>query len=1203
MLGSLLQFELRFHTRQYAFFMGLFAFGFFGFFMTGQMGLAGKLNVNSPHLITSVYLFLGLMTPILTGVLAANGVLRDEVNRSAEMVYASQLTAGKYIITRYLGIVIIGVLCLGMAAVTMMLRTYIPGGIDGNFVQNTPWHYGWVLLVFILPSIMLCAAISFATACFSRNVLATYLSGLMIYVVYFITSIYVGSPLFGDAMPAEPQTKLLAALIDPFGLSAFEVQTEFWTPLERNSQVVPLSGSVLLNRAIWIGVTLVIMLGVYARFKLDLNHKTSGKKPKGSEVKAMTFGNTTSTLPIKTPTINLADQWSVLSSCIRLEVSYLLKSYVFWGVVILWSILLAGEIVPLTFIHDFDSPRYPTTSRVLERFQYDLLPRFSLFVLAFYCADMVWREKNLQMSAFTDASPARSMVFFVSKFLSLALIPLFLITIAVLIGVVVQISVGYYQFEPSLYLSLYYYGGLPLLMSIMLCLFVQVLAPNKAIGMVVSAVLLLLFSTNLSGRIGFEHGLWHFASAGDFRYSDMNGYAHISHTFATYMFYWGFLSVLMALVGFGLWRRGADISLRTRLSQIKPQIGKMGMAIGAACLIGFVSTGSYIFYQTNVVANYFTSEEAELWRVDYEQQFKRFLSVPQPQIQRVKTDVALYPKQRRYEVTGQYSLINRQNVAVNEFLVSLDKDINVLELTVPGSELEAHAEFGVYHVKFKQPLAPGKTVQLTFKLQQQQSGFGQFSSSELVTDNATMLYAGNRFPVIGYIKQMELGNDKRRKAHGLSAQELPQTLEQSLKNKLETTRPFVEFESIVSTTAEQTAIANGTLQRQWVEGERAYFHYKTDAPIRNEQVYLSAEYEIAKSKAQGIDIAVYYHRAHGVNVPRMLSAIADSLAYQVSQFGPYPHKQFKQVETAAYTRFTGLAVPSMTLISEHAGFTYDLRDDDLQNGEALDQVYRRGAHEAAHQWWAHKLAPAKADQGANILTETLARYSESMIMKKVYGEQVALNFIEYEMGRYFRGRARERNEELPLYRAQTDQQYLLYSKGAVAMYALQHQIGEARINRALKQLVEQFAYPNTPPTSLDLVTLLYQEAPEHKGLIDHWFKDIITVENRLTSAEYKLLDDGRYEVELAIKFSEFRAAPTGEDVLIDSRLNLEIEVMFEHGSIVQKVEVKSGENKVRLVVEQLPVSVKLDPNRLMLNKVWLQGERIVVGTSGGSDER
>ncbi|MCJ8269277.1 MAG: hypothetical protein MJK04_07715, partial [Psychrosphaera sp.] len=640
--------------------------------------------------------------------------------------------------------------------------------------------------------------------------------------------------------------------------------------------------------------------------------------------------------------------------------------------------------------------------------------------------------------------------------------------------------------------------------------------------------------------------------------------------------------------------RGADISVRTRLSQIKPQIGRMGLTIGTVCLVGFVSTGSYIFYQTNVVANYFTSEEVELWRVDYEKQFKRFLSVPQPQIQRVKTEVALYPKQRRYEVTGQYSLINRQNVDVHEFLVSLDKDIDVLELTVPASELETYAEFGVHHVKLKQPLAPGKSLQLTFKLQQQQSGFGQFSSSELVTDNATMLYAGNRFPVIGYIEQMELGNEKRREVHGLPAQALPQVLEQSLKSKLETTRPFVEFESIVSTTADQTAIANGTLQRQWIEGERAYFHYKTDAPIRNEQVYLSAEYSIAKRSAQGVDIAVYYHPAHGVNVPRMLNAIEDSLAYQVSQFGPYPHKQFKQVETAAYTRFTGLAVPGMTLISEHAGFTYDLR-----NSEALDQVYRRGAHEVAHQWWAHKLAPAKVDEGAGILTETLARYNESMIMKKVYGEQVALNFIEYEMGRYFRGRARERDEELPLYRARSNQQYLLYSKGAVAMYALQHQIGEARINRALKQLVEKYAYPNTPPTTLDLIALLYQEAPEHKGLIDRWFKDMITVDNRLTSAEYKVLDDGRFEVELAIEFSEFRAASTGEDVLIDDLSGkgqaLEVEVMFEGGGrVVQLVEIKSGINKIRLVVAQLPVSVKLDPNRLMLNKVWLSGEGVVV---------
>jgi ABC-2 type transport system permease protein len=73
---------------------------------------------------------------------------------------------------------------------------------------------------------------------------------------------------------------------------------------------------------------------------------------------------------------------------------------------------------------------------------------------------------------------------------------------------------------------------------------------------------------------------------------------------------------------------------------------------------------------------------------------------------------------------------------------------------------------------------------------------------------------------------------------------------------------------------------------------------------------------------------------------------------------------------------------------------------------------------------------------------------------------------------------------MSLYRVRNGQSYLMYSKGALAMYALQNSMGEDRVNRVLNQLVKQYAYPANPPTSLDLIDLFYQEAPEHKGLID-----------------------------------------------------------------------------------------------------------------------
>ena len=91
MLMKLLQFEWRFHSRQTSFFMGVLLCMLFGFMVTGRLGYTGKVHINSPQMVTSVYLFIGLMAPMIIGVLAVGATLRDDINKSIEMVYSSHL--------------------------------------------------------------------------------------------------------------------------------------------------------------------------------------------------------------------------------------------------------------------------------------------------------------------------------------------------------------------------------------------------------------------------------------------------------------------------------------------------------------------------------------------------------------------------------------------------------------------------------------------------------------------------------------------------------------------------------------------------------------------------------------------------------------------------------------------------------------------------------------------------------------------------------------------------------------------------------------------------------------------------------------------------------------------------------------------------------------------------------------------------------
>jgi aminopeptidase N len=187
--------------------------------------------------------------------------------------------------------------------------------------------------------------------------------------------------------------------------------------------------------------------------------------------------------------------------------------------------------------------------------------------------------------------------------------------------------------------------------------------------------------------------------------------------------------------------------------------------------------------------------------------------------------------------------------------------------------------------------------------------------------------------------------------------------------------------------------------------------------------------------------------------------------------------------------------------SESIGFIANLTKPD-----DIDMVYYVVAHEMAHQWWAHQVIGARM-QGATLLSETMAQYTALMIMKKEYGPDMMHKFLRYEMDLYLRARGTERMKERPLISVNPDQGYIHYRKGSVALYYLSEMIGEQRINAALKEIIELYAYQGPPyPNSYALVDRLKKQTPpELQYLIKDLFEEITLFENRTLEATVKKL--------------------------------------------------------------------------------------------------
>ena len=130
----------------------------------------------------------------------------------------------------------------------------------------------------VLPNIIIATSIVFAIAAATRSTLATWVGGVLVYALYFITAMLVDSPLMAGTSPPTAEALARAAIMDPFGLSAFFEQTRYWTPAERNTRLLSLSGHFLGNRLLWLAVAARIV-GLTGRlFRMRAPARRSGRR-------------------------------------------------------------------------------------------------------------------------------------------------------------------------------------------------------------------------------------------------------------------------------------------------------------------------------------------------------------------------------------------------------------------------------------------------------------------------------------------------------------------------------------------------------------------------------------------------------------------------------------------------------------------------------------------------------------------------------------------------------------------------------------------------------------------------------------------------------------------------------------------------------------------------------------------------------------
>ncbi|WLI89724.1 M1 family aminopeptidase [Massilia sp. R2A-15] len=1140
-----------------------------GVFKDAVISFGGKVFINAPRSIDMTCAFLGSLGVIVVAAMMGRSVQQDFEYDMHHFFFSAPIGKHAYVFGRFLGAYLTLAVIFASIVLGAWLGTFIPGIEPERLGPASLSLYLRPYLLTLLPNLFIFGALFFVLAALTRRMLPVYVASVVMMIGYIVA----------PSLARDLDYKTLAALIDPFGTTSLIRVTEYWTIAEKNTRAIPFDGVYLINRLIWSGFALAVLLLGYWRFHFVSSvDSRAANRPEGEAAPRLS-GAAVATREL--PDFAGRSLAALLLQSAWLNLRESVKNIYFLAIALAGVLLLFASSLGLGSVYGTNT--YPVTYQVLEMIG-EAYALVMLVITTFFAGELIWREREARMDQMLDAMPVPSWLPLLGKTLSLVALQALMLLIAMVCGMLIQLFKGYFALEPGLYLQTLLLIRLPQYALIaVLAIALQVLINQKYLAYF--AMILYYAATLTFGSFGLDHPMLLYGTSPDFIYSAMNGWGHYLVRERWFELYWAGAALVLMVLSVVFWPRGYNAEMGSRLQLARRNLTVPVLASLCAGLAIFAGAGGLLYYNLQVANDFQTAWRRDHARAEYEQRYKQFAAAPQPRITDVNLQVDIVPERRTLRVRGAYQLENRSGAPIADVFVQQARTSKLSMRFSPGARLLlADKERGFYAWRLATPLAPGAKMALEFDLTDAPQGILGLGMNTPVVGNGTF-FNNDALPRIGYQPAAELVDERDRKRHGLAPRapmRAPADPQGAADSYLSNDADWINFDAIVSTSPDQIAIAPGTLEREWMDQGRRYFHYRMDKPILNFYAFQSARYEVRHERWQDVTIDLYYHPGHDFNLDRIIKGARSALDYNTANFSPYQHKLLRIVEFPRYAMFAQ-SYPNTIPFSEGVGFI--ARVDD-KNPKDIDYPLYVTAHEVAHQWWGHQLIGADT-RGSTVLSETLAEYSALMVMKKTVGPAKMRRFLRYNLDQYLRGRAQENRRELPLAQNE-DQKYIHYRKGGLAMFLLQDLVGEEKINGALHELLARYAFHAAPYPNVTALTAALRRVtpPELAYLVDDLFDAIVLYENRATRASAVRRADGSYEVTLTASAAKVRAGGLGDEHDMPLKDMVEFGVDDKDGNplLRERRLVDRKEMTVTMVVGSRPGKAGIDPDNKLIDK-------------------
>jgi ABC-2 type transport system permease protein len=1177
------------------------------FYFTGSTSASEKVYHNSPIVIAQWTASFSMIMMLVCSAVMGVPLYRDIDYNTKNYYLSYPITENGYFWGRYLGSFIFVVLI----STSMIFGAWF-GSIIGPFFgwvppeRMGPNHLVDYLQPFIfigLPNLFLSSSIFFGLVAITRNVKIIYVGSILLLIAYFLARFLL----------RDIDNKTLVKLLDPFAVSTVDVTVRFYTPAEQNTLTVPITGMMLYNRILWSCVGFVILMATY--FSFSFKRFFAGRADKYQvQEEGIKLKDYLAKLPVATVNFTGGYYRRIMLNLSKIEYLNIVKDIYFQAILIGGLIFLFLDC----WIGDttFGVSTLPLTVNLMvyKTYNYSI---FIFIIIIFYTGETIHRDRTTHFNTINDALPTPDWVLYGSKLIGLLLLGLTLTSMPLVVGVIIQLLHGYTDFKFGIYFTELYAISFPqYIQMIMLSFVVHVLVNNKFAGHGVALLIwILMFLMRNNGDMNYN--LLFYSYAPTYIWSDMDGIGHTGLGVFWFNFYWMLSAILLMIVSAMFYNRGVITSFKERWSIARQRFHGPVRYITAVFLLGFIATGAYTYYNVSYLNNYLTVRETESRQAEYEKKLKKYENIDQPKITHLEIFSDIFPAERRIVVKGLISIVNKTDKPINTIhldgtgLSSYNVQYNNKDITATYPLIYKRgkynwfrpendtAKYRIYHLPA--PLKAGDSAELEVNSVITYHGFTNDMSGTEIVHNGTFYDGG--LPTIGYDADKELFSDEKRKKYKLPEKKDeyaphgdPKGIRTLLFNK---NADLITYDITVSTSADQMAIAPGYLTKQWKQNGRNYYHYvQKDPHIVLFYDVLSARYAVDHDAVtlynkQPVNIDIYYHAEHSVNLPRFMAAYKDGLDYYSKVYGPF---QFKQMRLLEFPKYRSFAQSFPNTVSFAEGFGWS---SDFSNPDKFDYTYWVTAHELAHQWWGHQVVP-NLTRGSNLISESLAEYTALLLSERKYGKDNMKRFLKQELDDYLRGRANEAKKENVFINC--NRAYEWYNKGSLILYGLADLISKDTLNKALHEFRDAYAFKENPPFagSDDLYRYIAKHVPDSvKYYLDDTWNKITLYENRVIEA--KSTPTGKkneYRIDMKVSTRKMYADSAGNEKPA-AKMNDYIDIgVFAADSkdkngrtqtnplYLKKYKLTAGEHTISVIVKgEPPVRVGIDPYVKLIDRI------------------